>query len=60
VAFFIGFRVDGVGVRFLLIYWIWSLVSNFKIETKNDASVNCDLVVTYVGFRKFEKFGVGV
>jgi len=31
-------------VRFLLI--CRSLVSNFKIETKNDSSVNCDLNVT--------------
>jgi len=37
-----------------------SIVSNFKIETKNYASVNCDLDVTYIGFRKFEKFGMGV
>jgi len=31
---------NGVGVRFLLICWSRSLVSNFKIETKNNASVN--------------------
>jgi len=40
-----------------------SLVSNFKIETKNDASVNCDLDVTTTlvhAFPKFEKFGDGV
>jgi len=33
-------------VRLLLISWSRSLVSNFKIETKNDASVNCDFDVT--------------
>jgi len=33
-------------VRFLLIYWSRSLVSNFKIETKNDTSVKCGFVVT--------------
>jgi len=37
---------NGVGVRFLLICWSRSLVSNFKIETENNASVNCDLAVT--------------
>jgi len=26
--------------------WSWSLLSNFKIETKNDASVICELNVT--------------
>jgi len=33
-------------VRFSLICWRRSLASNFTIETKNDASVNCDLDVT--------------
>jgi len=39
--------------------WSRSLVSNFKIETKNDASVKCNFDVT-IGFPNFEKFGVGV
>jgi len=43
----------------LLICWSRSLVSNFKIETKNDASVKYDFDVT-IGFPNFEKFGVGV
>jgi len=34
--------------------WSWSLVSNYKIETKNYASVKCDFDVT-VGFPNFEK-----
>jgi len=46
-----------------------SLVSGFKIETKNDASVECDFDIT-IGFPNFEKseseydirkfFGVGM
>jgi len=46
-------------VRFLLICWSRSLVSNYKIETKNNARVKCDFYVT-VGFPNFENFGVGV
>jgi len=44
---------------FLLICWSRSLVSNFKIETKNDASVKCDFDVT-IAFPNFEKFGAEV
>jgi len=44
MMFFVGF-----GMRFLLICWSRSLVSNFKIEIKNDASVKCDSdVITLV------------
>jgi len=39
----------GFGVRFLLICWSRSLLSNYKIETKNDARVKCDFDVT-IGF----------
>jgi len=58
---FVGFRVesDSVFVNFLELEWSRSLVSNFKVETKNDASVNCDFDVTNC-FPKVEKFGVGV
>jgi len=74
MAFFVGFGVEseyvfckffGVGVEsecvFVnLLVLEWSrLVSNFKIETKNDANVKCDFDVT-IGFPNFEKFGVGV
>jgi len=42
----------------------WSLVSNYKIETNNDARVKCDFDVTRVkcdfGFPNFENFGVGL
>jgi len=48
---------SGVGVRFLLI--CWSLVSNYKTETKNDARVKCDFDIT-IGFPNFENFGVWV
>jgi len=44
-----------------------SVVSNFKIETKNDASVNCDFNVTTLIFQSLKPeydigktFGVGV
>jgi len=50
---------NGVGVRFLLICWSPSLVSNFIMETKNDASVKCDFNVT-IGFPNFQKFGFGL
>jgi len=53
---------SGVGVRFLLIlliYWSWSLVSNYKIEAKNDARVKRDFDVI-ISFPNFENFGVGV
>jgi len=46
-----------VGVRFLLICWSQSLVSNYKIETKNDTKVKCDFDVT-IDFQDFENFGV--
>jgi len=46
-------------VRFLLICWSRSLVSIYKIETKNDARVKCDFDIT-IGFPNFENFGVGV
>jgi len=60
MAFFVGFEVESECV-FLLIYWSPSLESNFKIETKNDASVNCNFDVTSLHcFPKFEKFEVGV
>jgi len=63
MAFFVG-----VGVRFLLICWSRSLVSIFKIETKNDASVNCDLDVTTLVSESLKRseydmrknFGVGL
>jgi len=51
MAFSVGF-----GERFC---WSRSLVSNFKIETKNYPSVKCDFDVT-TGFPNFEKFKVGV
>jgi len=54
MPFFVGF-----GVRFLLVCWSRSHVSNFKIETINDASVKYDFDVI-IGFPNFEKFGVGV
>jgi len=38
----------------------WSLVSNYKIKTKNDARVKCDFDVSTIGFPNFENFGVGV
>jgi len=41
---FCRFRSE-VGVRFLLICWSRSLVSNYNIETKNDARVKCDFDV---------------
>jgi len=44
---------------FLLIYWSRNLVSNYKIETKNDASVKCDFDVIN-GFTIFKNFGVEV
>jgi len=50
---------SGVGVRFLLIYWSRSLVSNYKINMKNDARVKCDFDVT-IGFLNFENFEIGV
>jgi len=50
---------SGVGVRFLLICRSRSLVSNYKIKTKNDARMKCDFDVT-IGFPNFENFGVGV
>jgi len=46
-------------VRFLLICWSRSLVSNYKFETKNDARVKCDFEVL-IGFPSFENLGVGV
>jgi len=57
----------GVGVRFLLIYWSRRLVSNYKIETKNDTRAKCDFDVT-IGFPNFKIseydirkiFGVGL
>jgi len=48
---------SGVEVRFLLICWSQSLVSNYKIETKNDTRVKCDFDVT-IGFPNFEDVGV--
>jgi len=49
----------GFGVRFLLICWSRSFISNYKIETKNDARVKCDFDVT-IDFPNFENFGIGV
>jgi len=46
-------------VNYLELEWSRSLVSNFKIEIKNDASVKCEFDVT-IGFPNFEKFAVGV
>jgi len=46
MAFFVGFGVESF-VNLLELERSRSLVSNFKIETKNDASVNCDFVVIY-------------
>jgi len=37
--------------------WSRSLVSNYKIETKNDTKVKCDFDVI-IGFPNFENFGV--
>jgi len=42
-------------VNLLESQWSRSLVSNFKIETKNDASVKCDFDVT-IGYPNFEKW----
>jgi len=42
-------------MRFLLICLSRSLVSNYKIETKNDTRVKCDFDVT-IGFPNFENF----
>jgi len=46
-------------VNLLELEWSRILVSNFKIETKNDTSVKCDFDVT-IGFSNIENFGVGV
>jgi len=51
MAFFVGF-----GVHFLVNCWSRSFVSNYKIETKNDAGLKCDFDVT-TGFPNFENFG---
>jgi len=39
--------------------WSRSFISNYKIETKNDARVKCDFDVT-IDFPNFENFGAGV
>jgi len=39
--------------------WSRSLVSNYRMETKNDDKVICDFDFT-IGFPNFENFGVGV
>jgi len=46
-------------VNMLELEWSWSLVSYYKIETKNDARAKFDFDVT-IGFPNFENFGVGV
>jgi len=55
--FFVG--AEWSGVRFFFICWSRSLVSNYKIETKNDARVKCDFDVTNY-FPNFENLRVGV
>jgi len=44
---------------FFVNLWSRGHVLNFKIETKDDASVKCDFGVNNV-FPNFEKFGIGV
>jgi len=48
MAFFVGFGVESerIFVNLLESEWSPSLLSHFKIETKNDTSVNCDFNVT--------------
>jgi len=65
MAFLVGF-----GVCFLLFCWSRNLVSNFKIDTKNNAKVNCDFDVTTLVYQSLKSseseydirktFGVGV
>jgi len=59
MAFFVGFGVESECVFFNLLEseWSWILVSNYKIETKNEARVKYDFDVT-IGFLNLEKFGV--
>jgi len=54
------FVVFGVELEHVFVNLLESeSVSSFKIKTKNDASVKCNLDVT-IGFPNFEKFRVGV
>jgi len=57
----VGFKVESESffVHFLEMEWSRSLVSNYKIETKNDAKVKCDFDRT-ISFPNFKNFGVGI
>jgi len=62
MAFFVRFGVESDAFFVNLMESEWSrrsVVSNCKIETKNDASVKCDFDVT-IGFSNFEKFRIGI